>query len=130
MAPIDRRRALLIFGWVAGALASVEAAWATLRFARAPVSYGPPRRWSLGPPETYAAGATAYDEQAAVFVKRDGKGLRALTNFNATLSETSYNSNKRVNCVWLRRLTSLRVAKPSYSICVRLRVAALRLRSC
>ena len=79
MTTIDRRRALFIFGWVAGAVATAEAAWATLRFAKAPVSYGPPRRWSLGPAENFAAGAAVYDEQAGVFVKRDGDGLRAMS---------------------------------------------------
>jgi len=79
MAGIDRRRALLIFGWVAGVVATVEAAWATLRFARAPVSYGPPRRWSLGSPERFPAGSAVYDDQAGVYVKRDAKGLRAMS---------------------------------------------------
>lgn len=76
---LGRRRLLGIFGWVAGALATAEAAWATLRFARAPVSYGPPRRWKLGRPEDYAVGSMVYDEKAAVFVKRDPEGLRAMS---------------------------------------------------
>ncbi|GMV12344.1 MAG: iron-sulfur protein [Polyangiaceae bacterium] len=79
MEPLERRRVLFIFGWVAGVLATAEAAWATLRFARAPVSYGPPRRWNLGPPESFASGASVYDEHAGVFVKRDAQGLRAMS---------------------------------------------------
>ncbi len=79
MEPLNRRRALLVFGCAAGAVATGEAAWATLRFADAPVSYGPPRRLSLGPAENYAVGAPVYDEQAGVFVKRDAKGLRAMS---------------------------------------------------
>lgn len=79
MPAIDRRRVLFVFGWIAGALAVAEAAWATLRFAKAPVSYGPPRRWNLGPAESFAPGTSVYDERAGVFVRRDAHGLSAMS---------------------------------------------------
>ncbi len=79
LSPESRRRFLSLVGWTTAAVGAGEAAWASLRFARAPVSYGPPRRFGLGPPERYAAGATVFVEEAAVYVKRDEGGLRAMS---------------------------------------------------
>ena len=74
-----RRRALQILGAGAAAVATAEACWTTARFARAPVSYGPPRRRNLGPAAQYAPGTTVFVEEAGVFVRRDGDGLRAMS---------------------------------------------------
>lgn len=74
-----RRRFLSLVGWTTAAVGAGEALWASLRFARAPVSYGPPRRWSLGLPERYGAGATVFVEDAGVYVKRDAEGFRAMS---------------------------------------------------
>lgn len=74
----SRRRFLHILGATTAVLGAGEAAWATLRFARAPVSYGPPRRRSLGAPEQYGAG-TVFVEEASIYVKRDAGGLRAMS---------------------------------------------------
>lgn len=77
--PESRRRFLSIVGWTTAVVAAGEAAFATMRFARAPVSYGPPRRFGIGAPERYAQGATVFVEEAGVYVKRDADGLRAMS---------------------------------------------------
>lgn len=79
MADLARRRLLRQLGVAAGVLLSGESAWATLRFARAPVSYGPPSRHPLGPPGDFPGGAPTYADEAGVFVMRDERGLRALS---------------------------------------------------
>ena len=67
------------FGVGGVALMMVEAVWSTLRFARAPVSYGPPSRHTLQEASRYPVGALSYAEEAGVFVKHDADGLRALS---------------------------------------------------
>ena len=75
----DRRGFLRLLGGAGAALLTLQAAWSTLRFARAPVSYGPPTRHPLGSPERYPAGALSWEANAGVFVMRDERGLRALS---------------------------------------------------
>ena len=75
----DRRDFLWKVGCAALGVAAVEAAGATLRFAKAPVSYGPAQRRALGDLSRFPPGAPVYVEDAGVFVLRDGQGLRALS---------------------------------------------------
>ncbi len=75
----DRRDFLWKVGCAALSIAGVEAAASTLRFAKAPVSYGPAQRRSLGDLTRFPPGAPVYVEDAGVFVLRDAKGLRALS---------------------------------------------------
>lgn len=78
--PEPTRRATL-FQLGIGALVVVlgEATWATVRFARAPLSYAPPLKRALGRLKDFAAGTTTYVESAQVFVKRDELGARAMS---------------------------------------------------
>lgn len=78
-AATGRRHALFVLGCCSlGVTAAVSAA-ATARFARNPVSYGPPQRRSLGSPDQFAAGTRTWVDAAGVFVLRDANGLRALS---------------------------------------------------
>lgn len=79
MADVGRRGFLRQLGGVGGAILFAQSAWSTLRFARAPVSYGPPSRHALGPPDRFPAGPPTYADDAGVFVLRDERGLRALS---------------------------------------------------
>lgn len=79
MGELPRRSWLWIVGCVGLGGAALEAVWSTLRFARAPVSYGPPRKLNLGPLERFAPGVTSFVESARVFVKRDEHGVRAMS---------------------------------------------------
>ncbi len=74
-----RRRFLFQIGVASLAAVVGEAAWATVRFARAPLSYGPPLKHLLGRLSDFARGGTTYVEDAKVFVKRDDEGVRALS---------------------------------------------------
>jgi cytochrome b6-f complex iron-sulfur subunit len=76
---LERRRALFVLGLAALGVAAGQAGYATLRFARAPVSYGPSLRRRLGPLEDFPLGTTTYVEGAQVFVRRDPGGPRALS---------------------------------------------------
>lgn len=75
----DRRDFLWKVGCAALSIAGVEAAASTLRFAKAPVSYGPAQRRMLGDLARFPPGAPVYVEDAGVFVLRDVKGMRALS---------------------------------------------------
>lgn len=75
----SRRDALRLLGAGGFGIMALEALWSTLRFARAPVSYGPPTRRVLGDPLRYAPGTTVYEDDAKVFVMADEQGLRALS---------------------------------------------------
>lgn len=75
----SRRSVLRWFGELGFGVLAVQSLWSTLRFARAPVSYGPPTRRTLGAVHGYAPGTAVYDEDAGVFVLRDAQGLRALS---------------------------------------------------
>jgi nitrite reductase/ring-hydroxylating ferredoxin subunit len=75
LAKISRRTA----GLLLGGLALSEAVWSTFRFARAPVSYGAPRRWVLGPISLFATGLPTFVREARVFVSRDDMGVRAMS---------------------------------------------------
>lgn len=80
MSDISRRTAVKrAIGVGLAAVAAVEACCTTARFAKAPVSYGPPRKRNLGPIDAYAAGTPSYVEEAGVFVKRDAQGVRVLS---------------------------------------------------
>ena len=79
MAEDSRRAFLRRVGEGGFVLLLLEAAWSTLRFARAPVSYGPPSRHTLAPASRHAPGATTYAAEARVFVVHDADGLRALS---------------------------------------------------
>ena len=71
MATRSRRSVLRLFGEAGFGVLALQAVWSTVRFARAPVSYAPPMRRSLGEPGEYAAGTAVYVEDAGVFVLRD-----------------------------------------------------------
>ncbi|MFZ5479555.1 MAG: ubiquinol-cytochrome c reductase iron-sulfur subunit [Myxococcota bacterium] len=75
----SRRGFIRMFGAGGFAVLALEALWSTVRFARAPVSYGPPMKRALGEPARFPTGATEYVDGAKVFVMRDAKGLRALS---------------------------------------------------
>lgn len=79
MAEADRRRFLRLLGGAGFSLLALEAGWSTLRFARAPVSYGAPSRSLLGSPDRYPPGVLTWVENARVFVLHDGEGLRAIS---------------------------------------------------
>lgn len=64
--------------WSLGAL-GLQALWTSVRFARAPVSYGPARRRVLGEPGRFPRGMVVFVEDPAVFVMRDERGVRALS---------------------------------------------------
>lgn len=75
----DRRRFLFVAG-IGGLVAVLgEATWATVRFARAPLSYGPPLRRVIGRATDFVRGTTTYVEDAKVFVRRDEQGIRAVS---------------------------------------------------
>lgn len=75
----DRRRFLFAVG--VGSLVAVlgQATWATVRFARAPLSYGPPLKRVLGRVSDFVRGSTTYVDDAKVFVRRDDHGTRAVS---------------------------------------------------
>ena len=73
MGGLGRRSFLRQLGATGVGVLLAESAWATLRFARAPVSYGPPSRHSLGDPGRFPAGTTTYVDDARVFVLHDGE---------------------------------------------------------
>jgi menaquinol-cytochrome c reductase iron-sulfur subunit len=75
----NRRSALFRLGVVSLGAAFLQAAWSTLRFAHATVSYGPPTKLNLGPLERFAPGLATFVESARVFVKRDDEGVRAMS---------------------------------------------------
>lgn len=75
----DRREFLWKVGCCALGAAALEAAGSTLRFAKAPVSYGPSQRRVLGELARFPQGAAVYVDDAGVFVLRDAKGMRALS---------------------------------------------------
>ena len=75
----SRRDFLWKVGCCALGAAGVEAAGSTLRFAKAPVSYGPSQRRVLGELARFPPGAPVYVEDAGVFVLRDAQGMRALS---------------------------------------------------
>jgi nitrite reductase/ring-hydroxylating ferredoxin subunit len=79
MACSGRRSILRNLGLAVVGVLGLEATWATLRFARAPVSYGPPRKRDIGPADRFAQGALVLVEDAKVFVKRDAEGIRAMS---------------------------------------------------
>jgi menaquinol-cytochrome c reductase iron-sulfur subunit len=68
-----------VFGLALGVLGTAEAIWSTFRFAKAPVSYGPPRKLNLGPLSRFAPGVATFVHSAKVFVKRDADGVRAMS---------------------------------------------------
>lgn len=77
--PPGRRQALRLLGGSGFALLALQSAWASLRFLRAPVSYGAPSQHRLGRPGRYPAGGRTWEEEAGVFVLHDEGGLRALS---------------------------------------------------
>jgi Rieske Fe-S protein len=58
---------------------AAQAAWATARFARAPVSYQPSTRHVLGQVTNFPPGTRTWNPDARVFVLRDDHGIRALS---------------------------------------------------
>ena len=81
MAAPDLERRSVLFRLGVGSLALVlgEAAWATARFARAPLSYGPPLERRLGRLSDYPPGALTYEDGAKVFVRRGPDGVQAIS---------------------------------------------------
>lgn len=67
------------FGLVLGGIAALEAIWSTFRFAKSPVSYGPPHKRVLGALASFAPGIATFVQDARVFVKRDADGVRAMS---------------------------------------------------
>ncbi|MBI4511403.1 MAG: Rieske (2Fe-2S) protein [Deltaproteobacteria bacterium] len=74
-----RRSLLLGIGWATLGLGTLESLWSTIRFARAPVSYGAPLKWTLGTLERFAPGVAVFFEKARVFVTRERRGVRAMS---------------------------------------------------
>ncbi len=79
MAAGPRRWAIWHIGAGALALLAGQSAWATWRFAQAPVAYGPSQQRALGPLEAFPRGQVVYSGEAGVFVLHDQGGLRALS---------------------------------------------------
>lgn len=79
MMETPRRNFLRLFGAGGFGIMAAQALWSTVRFARAPVSYGPPMKRVLGELKRYVAGTTVYEDDAKVFVMADDEGLRALS---------------------------------------------------
>lgn len=77
--PSDRRDFLWQIGCGALVVGAVQAAWSTVRFARAPVSYGPPSRFVLGAVGRFPRHSATFVESAGAFLLHDGDGLRALS---------------------------------------------------
>lgn len=75
----SRRLAMWHIGVGALALLSGQSAWATWRFAQAPVAYGPSQQQPLGSEERFPRGQVVYDADAGVFVLHDAGGLRAMS---------------------------------------------------
>lgn len=75
----SRRLAIWQLGVGALAVLAGQSAWATWRFAQAPVSYGPSQRVPLGEVDRFPRGQVVYDETAGVFVLHEASGLRALS---------------------------------------------------
>ncbi len=75
----SRRKFLGQIGGAALVALSAEAAWASLRFAKAPVSYGPSQRRNLGQVGRFAGGRV-YVDDAGLFVRHDPKGLSAMSS--------------------------------------------------
>ena len=88
-----RRAFLTHIGAAAVAVTAGEAAWATYRFARNPVSYGPTQRRVLGDPARFPPGTRTWLDDSRLFVVRDADGLRALsavcTHLGCTVREDS-----------------------------------------
>ncbi len=76
---MGRRSFLRQLGLGGAGVLLAQSAWSTLRFARAPVSYGPPSKSTLGEPGRFPRGALTYAEKARVYVLHDDAGLRALS---------------------------------------------------
>lgn len=76
---MDRRALLWRLGNAALVAVGLESLWATLRFARAPVSYGPSRRHVLGDPQQFPLGGRVHVASAGIYVLRDDRGLHALS---------------------------------------------------
>lgn len=75
----NRRKLLFKLGNLGLLALGAETAWASLRFARAPVSYGPSQKKNLGEISRFAGAGRTYVEAAAVFVLRDARGLAAMS---------------------------------------------------
>ena len=95
MAAPDPLRRSVLFRLGVGSLALVlgEAAWATARFARAPLSYGPPLQRRLGRLSDYPPGALTYEDGALVFDRRGADGVQAIsavcTHLGCTVRRTT-----------------------------------------
>ncbi|GDX79400.1 cytochrome b6 [Deltaproteobacteria bacterium] len=76
---MGRRSFLRALGLSGAGVLLAQSAWATLRFARAPVSYGPPSKTTLGERGRFPRGAVTYAEAARVFVVHDDAGLGAMS---------------------------------------------------
>ncbi len=75
----ERRNFIWQIGTAAVAVLGVQSAWSTLRYARAPVSYGPTRRRPLGQASRFPRGSVVFVADAGVFVSRDSAGIRAMS---------------------------------------------------
>ncbi|MBM4345899.1 MAG: ubiquinol-cytochrome c reductase iron-sulfur subunit [Deltaproteobacteria bacterium] len=75
----DRRELLFKLGNLGLLALGAQSAWASFRFAQAPVRYGAPTRKNLGPAERFSGSGRTYVEEAGLFVVRDPAGLGALS---------------------------------------------------
>lgn len=75
----SRRLAIWQIGVGALAVLTGQSAWATWRFAQAPVSYGPSQQLPLGDADRFPRGQVVYDDASGVFVLHETAGLRALS---------------------------------------------------
>ena len=108
-----------------------QAAWASLRFARAPVSYGPPRRLVLGPAVRFVPGPAEYLDEAGVFVLADGRlvNLSAAEGHPAMVMDMSF-ANQALAAEYM--VKHHRTLKPSVYVVpekIDAAIAALKLKS-
>ncbi len=74
-----RRDVLFKLGNLGLLALGAQSAWASFRFAQAPVRYGPPTRKNLGAAERFSGVGRSYVEEAGLFVVRDNVGLAAMS---------------------------------------------------
>ena len=74
-----RRNVLFKLGNLGLLALGAQSAWASFRFAQAPVRYGPPTRKNLGAGSRFVGSARPYVEEAGLFVLRDSVGLAAMS---------------------------------------------------
>ncbi len=74
-----RRDVLFKLGNLGLLALGAQSAWASFRFAQAPVRYGPSTRKNLGDADRFAGAGRTYVEEAGLFVVREPAGLGAMS---------------------------------------------------